>query len=148
MRSLSSGRIVRRRFAMIGCGALAIVILNGCLTTWKFRSNDKTITIVNVDACVDIYPLGYQMSPGDTVKFINHGGGDVRLQFPAGTVTAQDEDVSTPEIEATIKKGRKKRITISDNPPLTPDANNNGVIVVTILDDCLGGANMIIQPPN
>ena len=94
-------------------------------------------------------PPGYHFDKGDTVKFMNHAGKDVTLEFPVGTVTAQDEDSATAEIiEVTVKRGRKKLITIAADPDLTFDAWNNGVIVVFITDSCHGGANMIIEPPN
>jgi len=137
----------RRRPVMLVCFVMAAVVLVGCRSTWEFRSTNKEIKLVRIDSCSNWVKLDYQMDPGDTVKFINHAGEDVILEFPVGTVTAQDEDTATTTIiEVKVKKGRAKEITITATPPLTLDELGNKVIKIFIKDPCHGGAKIIIQP--
>ena len=137
-----------RRVALLSCVLVAATALTGCLSTWEFHSNDLKIKLVAVDGCADVYALDYRANPGDTVTFLNHAGKDVKLVFPAGTVTAQDEDPSDAKIQVTVKKWRKMSVTIAANPPMTQDPMNNGVIQMNIDDPCQGGATIIIQPAN
>ena len=138
-----------RRLAICVCLFAVVFVSVGCLSTWNFQSNDKKMKIVSVDQCAEIFNLDYLIDNNDTVKFMNHSGKKVILEFPTGTVTAEDEDPSTGNIvEVTVKRARTKKITISANPPLTLDSSNNGVIMVFIKDPCHGGANMIIEPAN
>lgn len=135
-----------RRTVILGCLVLAATILGGCLSTWEFSLTDRTMKIVKVGPCSTFLKADYQMDPGDTVTFLNHAGKDVVVVFPAGTVTAQDEDTLTSEIEVSVKAGRRKRVTIADDPPLTPAGDDKECIELYIEDPCHGGAKMIIPP--
>ena len=138
---------IGRRAVAPACLVVAVVVLAGCLSTWEFPKTGLNIMIVKVGNCANWYPLDYQADPGDTVTFFNHAGRDLVLEFPAGTVTAQDEDPSTTTItEVSVEKGRKKDVTIVAEPVLTLDSSGNGVIIFFIKDPCHGGAKMIIQP--
>ena len=134
---------------MFVCLFAATALLAGCLATWDFSSTDKTIKIVSADGCSEPYgvSIGYQVDRGDTITFLNRAGEDVTLVFPSGTVTAQDGNpTTTDEIEVTVKKGRRKEITITDDPPLTMTPDNDQVIKFRVKDPCHGGADMIVDP--
>lgn len=137
-----------RRVALLSCVLVATTALTGCLSTWKFHPNDLKIKLVAVGDFAGIYDLPYRADPGDTITVCNHVGKKVRLVFPAGTVTAQDEDPRDSNIQVTVKKWRRKKITIDSDPPLTQDPFNNGVIQMKIDDPDHGGATIIIQPAN
>ena len=134
-----------RRLLVFSCLFVVVSVVAGCLSTWKFSRTSGKIQSIKVDACSMILDIDHKVKWGDTVTFANHAGKDVILVFPARTVTAADEDPATPDIEVTAKKGRKKRITMSDDWQVPPREDDHP-IEIRILDPCQGGAKMIIQP--
>ena len=137
----------RPRHVMLACVTMAAVVLVGCLSTWEFRSEGGEVQIIDADGCPRFVDLDYVAKWGDTLTFKNHFGDDVVLGFPDGTVNAPDEDASKGGIQVTVKKWKKKRITIADDPA-EPDSVSNYEMEVMILDPCQGGARIIIQPAN
>ena len=104
------------RHVVLACVTMAAVVLVGCLSTWEFRSEGGEVQIIDADGCPRFVDLDYVAKWGDTLTFKNHFGDDVVLGFPDDTVTAPDEDASKEGIQVTVKKWKKKRITIADDP--------------------------------
>jgi len=138
--------VVARIFVVMAVGVM-VVSLSGCLSTWEIRQNTSEIRIMDVDRTPSDYPLLYQVDPGDVLTFFNHYGEKVVMGFPEGSIINEDEDPSTSGVQIFVRRGGKRRVTLTDDPP-KDDLGDGHLGFMVMFGPGHGGAKMVVEPPN
>ena len=102
---------------------------------------------MDVDRTPSDYPLLYQVDPGDVLTFFNHFGEDVVMTFPEGAIVAEDENASETGVQIFVRKGGKRRVTLTANPP-EDDLGDGHLGFLVMFGPGHGGAKMVVEPPN